>query len=156
MRRPRDTLLNHDSAAEAAAEADARGEPLDEVDQLVAEAVRLAKAGEDNEPAAPAVEALVADTLQLAQGQEGGAGEAGAASGRWLAYGMCTLVTWNLFSNHWNRDSIGALELRLEAPDPKPTPNPDPHPDPNSNPHLTLALTNPDPHLNPRRRRRLR
>ena len=135
MRRPRDTLLNHDSAAEAAAEADARGEPLDEVDQLVAEAVRLAKAGEDNEPAAPAVEALVADTLQLAQGQEGGADEAGAASGRWLAYGMCTLVTWNLFSNHWNRDSIGALELRLEAPDPKPNPNPDDHPDPNPNPH---------------------
>ena len=77
------------------------------------EAVRLAKAGEDNEPAAPAVEALVADTLQLAQGQEAGADEAGAGSSRWLAYGMCTLVTWNLFSNHWNRDSIGALELRL-------------------------------------------
>ena len=140
MPRPRDTLLNHDSAAEAAAEADARGEPLDEVDQLVAEAVRRAKAGDSNEPAAPAVEALVADTLQLAQGQEAGAGE---ASGRWLAYGMCTLVTWNLFSNHWNRDSIGALELRLEAPDPEPNPNPDPDPDPdpdrnaNPNPHPT-------------------
>ena len=121
MTTPKVSLLNHDSAAEAAAEADARGEPLDDVDQLVAEAVRQAKAGrsDDNElapPEDPAVEALVSDTLQLAQGREGGTGEAGEASGRWLAYGICTLVTWNLFCNHWNRDSVGALELNLETP----------------------------------------
>ena len=117
MARPRDTLLNHDSAAEAAAR-DACGEPLD---QLVAEDVRQAKAvrSDGNElatPEGPAMEALVSDTLQLGQGREGGTVEAGEASGRWLAYGICTLVTWNLFCNHWNRDSVGALELPLEAP----------------------------------------
>lgn len=110
-------MLNHDSAAEAAAR-DACGEPLD---QLVAEDVRQAKAvrSDGNElatPEGPAMEALVSDTLQLGQGREGGTVEAGEASGRWLAYGICTLVTWNLFCNHWSRDCVGALELPLEEP----------------------------------------
>ena len=118
MARPRDTLLNHDSAAEAAEAADACGEPLD---QLVAEDVRQAKAvrsdgSELATPEGPVMEALVSDTLQIAQGREVGTVEAGEASGRWLAYGICTLVTWNLFCNHWNRDSVGALELNLETP----------------------------------------
>ena len=66
MARPRDTLLNHDSAAEAAEAADACGEPLD---QLVAEDVRQAKAvrsdgSELATPEGPVMEALVSDTLQ--------------------------------------------------------------------------------------------
>ena len=130
-------------AAEAAEEADAAcgdGDPLDDVDRLATEAVSQAKAtrgdddkelapttgssggraGSDGEelapPKGPAMEAPVSDTLQLSHGPEGGTGEASVASGRWLAYGICTLVTWNLFCNHWNRDSVGALELPLEAP----------------------------------------
>lgn len=31
-----------------------------------------------------------------------------------LAYALACCVTYNLFANHWNRDSIGALELPLE------------------------------------------
>ena len=65
-----------------------------------AEAVRQAKAARDDgevaPPEEPAVEALVSD--------------------RWLAYSICVLVTWNLFCNHWSRDSVGALELPLEEP----------------------------------------
>ena len=146
MTTPKVSLLQHDSAAEAAEaaeEADAvggDGEPLDDVDRLATEAVSQAKAargGDDKElapttgssgvragsdgeelapPKGPAMEAPVSDTLQLSHGREGGTGEASVASGRWLAYGICTLVTWNLFCNHWNRDSVGALELPLEAP----------------------------------------
>ena len=31
-----------------------------------------------------------------------------------LRHIVACLVTWNLFSNHWSRDSIGALEIPLE------------------------------------------
>ena len=32
-----------------------------------------------------------------------------------LRYAIAILVTYNLFSNHWSRDSVGALEIPLEA-----------------------------------------
>ena len=31
-----------------------------------------------------------------------------------LRRSLALLITWNLFSNHWSRDSIGALEIPLE------------------------------------------
>ena len=31
-----------------------------------------------------------------------------------LTYALACCVTYNLFANHWNRDSIGALELPLD------------------------------------------
>ena len=131
---PMDTLLSHDSAAEVAEalqeEAPQRlaGSALgcngvDDVDRLVAEAVRQAKASHGDDELAPPQDpavALVSDTLQLVHGGEdaegGEGGVAGEASGRWLAYGLCGLVTWNLFCNHWSRDCVGALKLPLEEP----------------------------------------
>jgi hypothetical protein len=37
------------------------------------------------------------------------------SSTRLFRYSLVGLVCWNLFANHWARDSIGALEIPLES-----------------------------------------